>query len=124
MPQLASGGTPFPQDSVVPQPIRILPMPFERARELATLPRKKWGEESWAALTGALGASAGGLDAIHKAYVRPTFSIEGFEVVEVLVFFGFLVWLLISVINAVREKTALEYLAELYPDPPKRGGTA
>ncbi len=90
---------------------------------LATLPRKKWGEESWAALTGALGAIPGALDALHMAGSRPTFSLEGFEIVEILVFFGFVVWLAVAALNSIREKTAMEYLEELYPKrdakPPK-----
>jgi hypothetical protein len=120
---ITSGGTGFPENQVNPEPIRTLQLPYERARMLATLPRKKWGEESWAALTGALGASPGALDAIHKACQRPAFSLEGYEIVEVLALFGFAVWLIVAIINSIREKTASEYLAELYPQPVKTNAT-
>jgi hypothetical protein len=106
---------PFPQTPVPPKPLRTLHLPYERAVMLARLPRRKFSESSVAALTGMAGATAGAFNAIHKGFERIPFSLELYELVEVLVFFGFFVWLIVSLFYSLREKTSGEYLGELYP---------
>jgi hypothetical protein len=117
VPHIAAGGTPFPQDAITPQPLRILPLPYERARALAMLPRSKWSEGTKAAFAGAIAALPSAIDALIHACGRKPFSLEAFETIQVLLFFGFLVWLVISFITSRIDQTSLEYLGALYPNP-------
>jgi hypothetical protein len=110
-------GGDIPVDAVTPQPIKTLNLPFERALMLATMPRKKWDELTWAAFTGAAAALPSAVDAFIHAYKRNPFALEAFETVQVLIFFGFVVWF-ISLFFSRHEQTSLEYLRELYSLPP------
>ena len=115
---------PIPQHPVPPEPLRTLHLPYERAHKLATLPRKKWDELTWAAFTGAAAALPSAIDAIVHAWKRNPFALEAFETVQVLIFFGFLVWFVVSFLYSRREQTSLEYLSQLYPGPADRNADA
>lgn len=108
----------FPTEAIPPKPIRTVNLPYERAVMLANAPRSKWSESTSAALTGMVAALPSAFDAFIHACVRSPFSVEGFELVQILIFAVFLVWLVVSLINSRIEKTSLEYLGELYPSPP------
>lgn len=91
-------------------------MPYERAFMLATMPRKKWSENTWAAFWAALAALPGAAEAIHSGVGKTPFQLGAFEMVQVVVFVGFFVWFVVSRLT-FREKTATEYLNELYSLP-------
>jgi hypothetical protein len=79
-------GTELEVDVIPPQPIKTLHLPFERALMLATLPRKKWDELTWAAFTGAAAALPSAIDAFIHAYHRKPFALEAFETVQLFNF--------------------------------------
>jgi hypothetical protein len=112
-----SGGV--PQDSIPPEPIRTLTLPYERARMLATMPQSKWSESTKAAFTGMVAALPSAIDALIHAGQRKSFALEGFEIVEVLVCFAFVIWLIVSLITSRIHQTSIEHLEELYPIRPK-----
>ena len=61
---------------------------------LATHPRRKWDEFTWAALTGTISAAPSAAQAIWSAYQRSPFSLQAFEFVQVAICGGFFVWFL------------------------------
>jgi hypothetical protein len=96
-------------------PSRTLSLPYGSARMLANLPRTKYYNESTAAaLAGTIAALPSAGNALLHAAQRNTFGLEIFETIQVLIFFGFLVWLFASLMYAREEKTSAEYLDELY----------
>jgi len=97
------------------EPVRTLQLPYENARRLSLLPRTKYYNESTAAaFAGTLAALPSAGNAILHATQRNTFSLEIFETIQVLIFFGFLVWLFVSLMYSREEKSSAEYLDELY----------
>jgi hypothetical protein len=95
--------------------VRSLHLPYENARRLAILPRTKYYNESTAAaFAGTLAALPSAANAILHAAQRNTFGLEVFETIQVLIFFGFLVWLFASLMYSREEKSSAEYLDELY----------
>ena len=97
------------------EPARTLQLPYESARRLAILPRIKYYNESTAAaFAGTIAALPSATNAVLHAVNRNTFGLEIFETVQVLICFGFLVWLLASLMYSREEKTSAEYLDELY----------
>jgi hypothetical protein len=107
------------------EPVGTLSLPYESARMLAVLPRTKYYNESTAAaFAGTIAALPSAVSAILHAAQRNTFGLEIFETIQVLIFFGFLVWLFASLLYSRQEKTAGEYLDELYrPSPNTADGT-
>jgi len=100
---------------IASEPIRLLPLPYGSARRLASLPRIKYYNESTAAaFAGAIAALPSATNAVLHAVKRATFGLEIFETVEVLICFGFFVWLIVSLMYSREEKTSAEYLDELY----------
>ena len=93
---------------------------------LANLPRTKYYNESTAAaLAGTIAALPSAGNALLHAAQRNTFGLEIFETIQVLIFFGFLVWLFASLMYAREDKTSAEYLDELYgPSGSSVNGTA
>ena len=82
---------------------------------LAVLPRTKYYNESTsAAFAGTIAALPSAGNAVLHAAQRNMFGLEIFETIQVLIFFGFLVWLFASLMYSRQEKTAGEYLDELY----------
>jgi hypothetical protein len=112
----ASAGAlaPFPTEAVPPQPIKTVNLPFERAQMLATLPRKKWDEWTWAALGGAVAAFPSAIDAIISAYQATPVSFRIFQTIQIVIFGGFLVWFFVSRAYSKGTQTTAEYLNELY----------
>ena len=97
------------------EPARTLNLPYESARRLANLPRIKYHKESTAAaFAGAIAALPSAIDAVLHAVRRHPFGLEIFETIQVLICFGFLVWLFVSLMYSREEKTSAEYLDELY----------
>ena len=93
-------------------------LPYESARMLAILPRVKYYNESTAAaFAGTLAALPSAANAVLHAAQRSTFGLEIFETIQVLIFFGFLVWLVASLMYSREEKTSTEYLEEVYGPP-------
>ena len=93
---------------------RTIHLPYESARRLAMLPRIKYYNESTAAaFAGTIAALPSATNAILHAVKRNTFGLEIFETIQVLICFGFLVWLIVSLMYSRREKTSAEYLDEL-----------
>ncbi len=104
--------TPVPMPS---EPARALHLPYESAHKLAMLPRIKYYNESTAAaFAGTIAALPSALNAVIHAVRRNTFGLEFFETIQVLICFGFLVWLIASLMYSREEKTSAEYLDELY----------
>jgi hypothetical protein len=121
---VAAAFAPFPTETIPPEPIKTVHLPYERATMLANLPRGRWSEGGTpAAFTGMIAALPSAVDALIHACKRSPFSLEGFELVQLLICFGFLVWLIVSLFYSLRGKTSLEYLNELYP-PPKANPNA
>ena len=82
---------------------------------LAVLPRTRYYNESTAAaFAGTIAALPSAVSAVVHAAQRNIFGLEIFETIQVLIFFGFLVWLFVSLLYSRQEKTAGEYLDELY----------
>jgi len=97
------------------EPVRTLQLPYESARRLSLLPRTKYhNESSAAALAGTVAALPSAGHAVLHVFQRNTFALEGFEIIQVAIFFGFLVWLLVSLMYSREEKSSGEYLDELY----------
>jgi len=122
-----AGGTPnFPIDQVTPKPLKTVQLPYERAYMLATLPRQKWDEKTWAAASGAIAALPSAVDAVLSGFHdKEPYSLGAFQIVQVLIFFGFAVWFLSTRVSAKEIKTSGEYLNELYelsplPQKPKK----
>jgi hypothetical protein len=84
---------------------------------LATLPRKKWDEWTWAALGGAIAAFPSAIDAIIAAFKTIPVSFGIFQTIQILIFGGFLVWFFVSRAYSKGGQTAAEYLNELYSLP-------
>lgn len=80
---------------------------------LATLPRKKWDEFTYAALTGFIAALPSAIEAVYNAAQRSEFSVHAFELVQVLIAAGFFVWFMVKVYGGSSEQTAAELLKEL-----------
>jgi hypothetical protein len=79
------------------EPARTLQLPYESARRLAILPRIKYYNESTAAaFAGTIAALPSATNAVRHAVQRNTFGLEIFETIQVLICFGFLVWLFVS----------------------------
>ncbi len=96
------------------EPARTIHLPYESARRLAMLPRIKYYNESTAAaFAGTIAALPSATSAIIHAVNRNTFGLEIFETIQVLICFGFLVWLIASLMYSREEKTSAEYLDEL-----------
>ena len=103
---------PVPMSS---EPIRVLHLPYESARRLAMLPRIKYYNESTAAaLAGMIAALPSATDAVLQTAKHKPFSLELFDTIQVMICFGFLVWLFVSVMYSRQEKTSTEFLNELY----------
>jgi hypothetical protein len=97
------------------EPVRTLDLPYESARRLATMPRTRYHDESTAAaFAGTIAALPSAANAVIHAALRNAFGLEVFETIQVLIFFGFLVWLFASLLYSRGEKTSAEYLDELY----------
>jgi hypothetical protein len=97
------------------QPARPVHLPYESARMLAILPRTRYYNESAAAaFAGTIAALPSAANAVLHAAQRDTFGLEIFETIQVLIFFGFLVWLFASLMYAREDKTSGEFLDELY----------
>lgn len=88
---------------------------------LAGAPRKRWSEHTEAALAGLLAALPSAADAIRDAIDRKPISFEPFELVQILIFFGFIVWFITCIVGNRDVKTADDYLREFYqlPSPQK-----
>jgi hypothetical protein len=100
--------------SMSSEPVRMLHLPYESARRLAMLPRIKYYNESTAAaFAGTVAALPSATNAVLHAVKRNTFGLEIFETIQVLICFGFLVWLIVSLMYSRQEKTSAEYLDEL-----------
>src|SRR5262245_20962134 len=96
------------------EPARTFSVPYDSARMLAILPRTRYYNESpAAAFAGTLAALPSAANAVLHATRRNVFGLEIFETIQVLIFFGFLVWLFTSLMYARQEKTSGEYLDEL-----------
>jgi hypothetical protein len=96
-------------------PVRTLNLPYESARRLAILPRIRYYNESTAAaFAGTIAALPSATNAVMHAVQRNTFGLQIFETIQVLICFGFLVWLFVSLMYSREEKTSAEYLDELY----------
>ena len=92
-----------------------LSLPYGSARMLANLPRTRYYNESTAAaLAGTIAALLSAGSALLHAAQRSSFGLEIFETIQVLIFFGFLVWLVASLMYSREEKTSTEHLEELY----------
>jgi|SRR6516162_3343860 len=90
-------------------------LPYESARMLAILPRVKYYNESTAAaFAGTIAALPSAANAVLHASQRNPFGLEIFETIQLLIFFGFLVWLVASLMYSREEKTSTEYLEEVY----------
>jgi hypothetical protein len=97
------------------EPVRTVNLPYESARRLSILPRIKYYNESTAAaFAGTVAAFPSAANALVRAATRQTFGLEMFETIQVLICFGFLVWLVASLLYSREEKTSAEYLDELY----------
>jgi hypothetical protein len=96
---------------VPPQPIKIHQVTDERLQMLADLPRRKWNEYTWAALGGMAASLPSAVEAIVSSYKRTPFSMEWFEVVQLIIFVSFFVWFLSQRIGV--EKTSGELLNEI-----------
>jgi hypothetical protein len=108
----------FPSDPVPPQPIKTVHLPYERAYQLATMPRNKWDEKTWSAFWATIASLSGAAEAIHDGLKSSPFSLGAFNAMQVLIFFGFLIWFIVSRSNLRSTKTSSEYLNELYDLPP------
>jgi len=96
------------------EPVRTLHLPYDSARRLAMLPRIKYYNESTAAaFAGTIAALPSATNAVMHAVKRNSFGLEIFETIQVLICFGFLVWLIVSLMYSREEKTSVEYLDEL-----------
>jgi hypothetical protein len=105
---------PNPPAPISSEPVRTLHLPHESARRLAMLPRTKHHKEGTAAaFAGTIAALPSATNAVIHAIRRNTFG-EIFEIIQVLICFGFLVWLIASLVYSREEKTSSEYLDELY----------
>jgi len=102
---------PVPMSS---EPVQTLHIPYESARRLARLPRtKSYIETTAAAFGGTIAALPSATNAVRHALNRNTFGLEIFEIVQVLICFGCLAWLIVSLMHSRQEKTSVEYLDEL-----------
>jgi hypothetical protein len=102
---------PVPMSS---EPVRTLHLPYESARRLAILPRTKYHKErTAAAFAGTIAALPSATNAVLQAAKRNTFGLEIFGTIQILICFGFLVWLIASLMYSREEKTSPEYLDEL-----------
>src|SRR6516165_5462905 len=91
------------------EPVRTLSLPYDAARLLATLPRTRYYDESTsAAFAGTIAALPSAANAVVHATQRNMFGLEIFETIQVLIFFGFLVWLFVSLMYSRQEKTAAQ----------------
>src|SRR5437667_12634664 len=90
---------------------RTIHLPYESARRLAMLPRIKYYNESTAAaFAGTIAALPSATNAVLHAVERNTFGLEIFETIQVLICFGFLVWLFLSLMYSRHDKTLAEFL--------------
>ena len=97
------------------EPVRTLHLPYKSARRLALLPRTKYHREStMAAFAGTVAALPSAINAVLHAVQRNDFGLGIFESFQVLICFGFLVWLVVSLVYSREEQTSVEYLDELY----------
>src|SRR5262249_49474523 len=104
-----------PKVPVAAEPAPTRHLPYHSARLLPILPRVKFYNESTAAaFAGTLAALPSAANAVLHAAERSTFGLEIFETIQVLIFFGFLVWLVASLMYSREEKTSTEHLEELY----------
>lgn len=99
------GGSPFPAVDIPVKPSQILHIPLERAHMLATLPRGKWGEFTWAAFSGLVGAAPSGAEALHTAFwgTSPQ-GLSWFGAVQV----GLTVVFLTLFLTAIRQRIATQ----------------
>src|SRR5262245_53170253 len=97
------------------EPARTPSVPYDTASMLAILPRlRSYNESAAAAFPGTIAALPSAANAVLHATRRNVFGLEIFETIQVLIFFGFLVWLFASLMYSRQEKTSGEYLDELY----------
>jgi hypothetical protein len=126
-PKLAEGGGDiWPAAEIVDIPPRAIMrhhLSDEVAHMLATLPRKNWDETTWAAFGGTLAAAPSAIDALLKGFSRHPFSLEWFEIIQVMILVGFLVWFFARK-RQKGEKTSVELLEELRRgnEKPAQGG--
>jgi hypothetical protein len=99
-------------EDILPRPVKRHHINDDVAEMLATLPRKRWDESTWAALGGAAAAFPSAADALHSAYERTPFSLHAFELVQVTIFLGFLIWFFARQ-RSKGEKTSGKLLEEL-----------
>lgn len=97
---------------VPPRPIVRHHISDEVAEMLATLPRKKWDESTWAALGGAVAAFPSAVEAVVHGFQQQPFSLHWFEATQIAIFLCFLVWL-ISRKRSKHENTSIDVLNEL-----------
>lgn len=97
-----------------PKPRVFKDLAYEHAHMLATMPRRKVTElYDGAAFGGAVAALPSALDAFVAACRRSPFAVEWFELLQILIFFGFTLWFVIKILGRVGQQTSGEYLAEL-----------
>jgi hypothetical protein len=100
--------------SIPSEAVRTLHLPYESARRLTMLPRtKSYNESAAAAFAGTIAALPTAINAVLDAAKRNTFGLEIFEIFQVLICFGCLAWLIVSLMHSRKEKTSVEYLDEL-----------
>jgi hypothetical protein len=122
----ASEGQSWPAVPVVdikPRTVKRHHINDDVAEMLATLPRKRWDESTWAAFGGAVAALPSAAEAIHAGYEREPFSLHGFEIVQVMIFIGFFIWFLARR-GSKKEKTSTDLLNELRYSDEKSQGSA
>lgn len=110
-----SGGESWPPPKIhdiPPQPIKRHHITDEQAEMLATRPRKHWDETTWAAFGGAIAALPSAVDAGISAFKREPLLLQGFELVQVGVFFAFLIWFLARKRHS-NEETSIDLLQRL-----------
>lgn len=96
--------------SIQPQPINYYHVTEDKLEMLATMPRKKWGEFTVAALSGMAGAAPGAIIAIYSAY-KSAWSFQLFDVIQVLIFSAFVFWFLSQ--YSMGTKVARDLLEEI-----------
>lgn len=87
--------------SVQPQPITYYHVTEDKLEMLATMPRRKWGEFTMAALSGMVGAAPAAIVSIYSAY-KGSWSFQLIDVIQILLFFFFGIWLLFQYSMSVR----------------------
>ena len=114
---------PIQIDEIPPAPIRTVPMPWERAHMLATLPRSRLSDMFWPAITGLAGSASGTLDAIEQALKFTQKASEQNQIYYGINIYGminlattiiFFTLLIVSLFASWWVKTSSQYLNEIY----------